>query len=179
MQQLLKHKKTGKKLEEALLEEITDDTFLSPPSPNKRTCEMIYQIYNLHRKDTAYKDLTGIFPYRSTRGNQYLFIGYHFDTNTILATPIKNKRAETITVAWKDQNEKFKRAGIEPRTYIMDNEASKNLKDALHAAEIDYQLVPPHNHRTNLSEREIQTFKANFKSGPASVYLDFLLRKWD
>lgn len=42
-------------------------------------------------------DLTGQFPYRSAKGNEYLLIGYHNDANAILAIPIKNRQAETIT----------------------------------------------------------------------------------
>ena len=38
---------------------------------------------------------------------------------------------------------------------------------------IIYQLVPPHNHQTNLDERDIQTFINHFKTGLATVDLDF------
>ena len=46
----------------------------------------------------------------------------------------------------------------------MDNEASKNLKETVRSTDIKYQLVSLYNHKTNLSEREIQTFKGHFKT---------------
>ena len=42
-----------------------------------------------------------------------------------------------------------------------------------------FQLVPPHNHRTNLAERAIQTFKNHFKAGLSSLHPDFPIAEWD
>jgi len=42
-----------------------------------------------------------------------------------------------------------------------------------------HQLVPPHNHRANASERAIQTFKNHFKAGLGSVDPDFPMGEWD
>jgi hypothetical protein len=41
------------------------------------------------------------------------------------------------------------------------------------------QLVPPNNHRRNLAERAIQTFKSHFKAVLAGVDDTFLMRLWD
>ena len=49
----------------------------------------------------------------------------------------------------------------------MDNEASAELKLAMEDNNTTYQLVPPHDHRNNLAERAIQTFKHHFKAGLA------------
>ena len=65
--------------------------------------------------------LTGPFPQRSSSGNQYLLIGYHYDGNAIIATPIKNRHAAIITTAWKHLHSKFTAAGVPPSTYVMDN----------------------------------------------------------
>ena len=77
----------------------------------------------------------------------------------ILSTPIRNRGVETITVEWRDQNSRFNAAGVDPNTCIMDNEASKDLKDALRNSDIKYQLVPSHDNKTNLSEQVVQIFK--------------------
>ena len=45
--------------------------------------------------------------------------------------------------------------------------------------DISFQLVPPHNHRANLAERAIQTFKAHFIATLASADPDFPLSQWD
>ena len=61
----------------------------------------------------------------------------------------------------------------------MDNEASLELKKILKRDHMKYQLVPPHNHRTNLKERDICNFKNHFVTGLASVDPDFPVREWD
>ena len=96
-------------------------------------------------------DLTGKFPYRSARGNQYILVAYHYDANAILAQPIKNRSATTITTAWKIINKSLQTTGNSPNTYILDNEASAELKTAIKDEGIGYKLVPPYNHRTNLA----------------------------
>jgi hypothetical protein len=42
-----------------------------------------------------------------------------------------------------------------------------------------YQLVPPDNHRMNLAERAIQTFKNHFKAVIAGVDETFPMQLWD
>ena len=64
---------------------------------------------------------------------------------------------------------------MQPLSYVLDNEASNYLKDAMIDKKITYQLVPPHNHRTNLAERAIQTFKNHFKAGLIKVDKNFHL----
>ena len=41
-----------------------------------------------------------------------------------------------------------------------------------------FQLIPPHLHRRNSAEREIQTFKNHFIAGLASVNKNFLVHIW-
>jgi hypothetical protein len=45
---------------------------------------------------------------------------------------------------------------------MMDNEASKYLKQFLHSKDIQFQLVTPHAHRQNAVEGAIKTFKNHF-----------------
>ena len=45
--------------------------------------------------------------------------------------------------------------------------------------QITYQMVPPHNHRANLAERAIQTFKNHFKAGLSIVHPEFPIAEWD
>jgi len=44
----------------------------------------------------------GRFPKKSSRGNEYILVGYHYYGNCILGIPIKNRRGPTITEVWKD-----------------------------------------------------------------------------
>ena len=107
-------------------------------SPNKKTKDVIYSIATA-KQAIAYHDLTGRFPYCSSRGNEYLLIAYNYDGNLILAEPIKNRKAPIITKAWRIMNEKFEQAGMQPNTYILDNEAAAELKAAMMKKDIQYQ----------------------------------------
>jgi hypothetical protein len=53
------------------------------------------------------------------------------------------------------------------------------LKSFFTKNEVKYQLVPPHCHRRNATERSIITFKEHFVSGLASVDPDLPLHLWD
>jgi hypothetical protein len=65
-----------------------------------------------------------------------------------------------------------------PTTHILDNEASSAFKAEI-KKNCTIQLVPPDNHRQNLAERAIQTFKSHFKSKFAGVDDNFLMHLWD
>ena len=75
---------------------------------------------------------------------------------------IKDRTATTLTKAWQSLHNIFAKAGVAPNTYVMDNEISQDLKEALNNENRTYQLVPPYSHRRNLAERAIQTFKYHF-----------------
>ena len=69
--------------------------------------------------------------------------------------------------------------GNQPHLYILDNEASNELKNGLLKYNIDYQLVPPHLHRRNAAERAIRSFKNHFLAGLATVNTKFPIHEWD
>jgi hypothetical protein len=69
--------------------------------------------------------------------------------------------------------------GLKPHFQRLDNEASLELINYLTQQGIHYQLAPPHIHRRNNAEREIQTFKNHFISGLCSVEPTFPLKFWD
>ena len=123
--------------------------------------------------------MTGRFPKHSSRRNEYIFVGYHYNTNCILGVLIKNRRGGTITKAWEKLHIIFKKAGALPETYILDNKISRDLINGFNQESINYQLVTLYNHRNNQAERAIQTFKAHFKSCLATVNPNFPLSEWD
>ena len=91
-------------------------------------------------------DLTRRFPWQSSRGNEYILVAYHFDANLIKGVPIKSRCGQVITEAWEALHEEFKQAGGAPRTYVLDNEKSKDLINSFINQQIDYQLVAPYCH---------------------------------
>jgi hypothetical protein len=122
---------------------------------------------------------TGRFPATSSSGNQYIIVLVKVDGNYIDAEPMKNRSAGSMVKAyltlWKQITES---GSIKPTTHILDNEASAELKEAIKKSCI-IQLVPPDNHRRNIVERGIQTFKNHFKAILAGVEDSFPMRLWD
>ena len=112
--------------------------------------------------------LTCRFTHCSSSGHVYLLVGYNYDSNEILVEPIKNCQAKTIAGGWEKINQKISTSGLQPHTYVLDNELSNTLNKGFENYTVNYQLVPPHSRRTNKSERVIQTFKDHFKAGLAT-----------
>ena len=151
-----------------------EDAFPQSESLNVKTHNVCYTIVNPQEIATRYLDLTGRFPKRSSRGNEYILIAYHFDSNLIKAIPIKNRRRQVITEAWQTIYDDFKRAGEALKTYMLDNEKSQDLINSFLTKKVDYQLVAPYRH-CKQAERAIQTFKEHFKSCLALVDPNFPL----
>ena len=138
-------KKTTNQHNEEMFD-ILKDSFPSTPSPNKKSNNIIYSIIEHTQKGIGYIDLPGQFPFISASGTRYLLIAYNYDGNTITAATLRNRNASTISTAWKKLNDEFEKVGISPNTYIIENEASDDLKTAMHSQDIKHQLVPPHKH---------------------------------
>ena len=139
----------------------------------------ITDLSDVSPKQTGFMDLTGKFPYSSSRGNNYFLVIYDYDSNAILVELLKNRQAETIVTAWKKAVKILERQGIQPKLFILDNEISADLKSAMELSQYIYQLVPPDNHRKNAAERAIQTWKNHFIAGIASLPGDFPMSEWD
>ena len=92
---------------------------------------------------------------------------------------LKDRKGQSITEAWCELNKIFKRAGVAPETFVLDNETSKELIEAFDNENISYQLVTPYKHRNNQAERSMQTRKSHFKTGLAATEPNFPLSKWD
>jgi hypothetical protein len=126
-----------------------------------------------------YTDLPGRFPIKSNRGNQYIFVLYDYDSNAILAEPMKHCTDREMVRALKHLHAYLCDRGLRPKLQKPDNKASAALQHAMREEKIDYQLVPPHIHRRNAAERAIRTFKNHFIAGLCSVDPNFPLQLWD
>ena len=67
---------------------------------------------------------------------------------------------------------------IVPLRQILDNEISEEYKEEIRHTGMTYQLVPPDDHRRNLAEREIQTWKNHFVSFLSGAASTFPLHLW-
>jgi hypothetical protein len=124
-------------------------------------------------------DQTGRFPATSSRGNKYVMVLVEVDGNFIDAEPMKNRSEGAMIKAYQALWTRLTASGtVKPKTHILDNEASAEFKKEIQK-NCTIQLVPPDNHRRNLAERAIQTFKSHFKSILAGVDDTFPMRLWD
>jgi hypothetical protein len=126
-----------------------------------------------------YTDQTCRFPVVSSKGNKYIMILYDYDSNAILAQPIKYRTAPELLRAFQVMEQELVARGITPTLMKLDNEASKLLKTYLHQHNIPFQLVPPYSHRRNAAERAIRSFKDHLIAGLCSNDKSFPMRLWD
>ena len=68
--------------------------------------------------------------------------------------------------------------GLSPRHQVLDNEASAAFKAAIIQSGMSYQLVPPDDHRRNIAEKAIQTWKDHFVSVFSGTANSFPLHLW-
>ena len=127
----------------------------------------------------VFPDQTGRFPISSASGNQYLFILYDFDSNHIFAVPIQNRTKHQLLLALQTIYGQLEKAGLKPKHQRMDNEISDLVSKYLHSKNVILQLTPAGDHRRNLAERAIQTFKHHFIAGLSSTNSNFPLNQWD
>jgi hypothetical protein len=142
-----------------------EDDDISPllETPSHQICAMLFDKTTLIK---SYSDQTGRFPIPSSRGNHYIFVLYHHDTNSIHAEAIPNRQAASIRTAWETTHKTLVRQGHPPNLHVLDNECSQELKDAFTKYNIAFQRVPPKEHRANSAECAIGTFKNHFYLHP-------------
>ncbi|KAL7526429.1 hypothetical protein ACHAXR_001484, partial [Thalassiosira sp. AJA248-18] len=148
----------------------------SPPIAAKKEHGMFVKIIDL--KETMYSDQTGKFPYLSSRGMQYIMVAYHTDPNYIFAEPMRNRTERQMIDAYNNIVKKMKAGGLGIKLHILDNEISAEYKEAIKANGATHQLVPPGDHRRNMAERAIQTFKDHFIGVLAGLHDTFPMHLW-
>ena len=86
------------------------------------------------------------------------------DINAILVEPTKNRTSGEMMRAYQTLIDRLAKAMIFPKLHILDNECSQDFKQKIESNGMKYQLVPPNDHRRNIAEKAIQTFKDHFVS---------------
>jgi hypothetical protein len=62
-----------------------------------------------------YTDQTGRFPVISSKGNKYIMILYDYDSNAILAQPIKYRTAPELLKAFQIMEQELVAGGLKPK----------------------------------------------------------------
>jgi hypothetical protein len=128
---------------------------------------------------TIYHDLTRLFPFMSFDRSVCFFVLYHYESNTILATPIAGLDDVSIFNAYKKCFEDSTVKGFKPKLNVIDIQATKRIKKYLIKKDCRLQVVKPHNHQVNAAKQAIQTFKVAFIAVLATTDSDFPLQLWD
>ncbi len=119
------------------------------------------------------------FPFMSFNSSVCYLVMYHYESTAILATPITGLDDVSIFNAYKLNFDELKQKGYKPRLNVMDNQATKHIKQFLTKEECKLQLVEPHNHRFNAAKCAIQTFKHALIAALAMANCNFTLQLWD
>ena len=112
-------------------------------------------------KETIYTNQTVAFPTRSRSGNRYIMVMCEMDSNSIMTEAMKDRTAGEIIKAYQKLVKRLKKAGIHPKKHILDNECSEEYKQAIADNNMQHELVPKGQHRRNIAEKAIQTWKAH------------------
>jgi hypothetical protein len=106
-------------------------------------------------------------------------VSYDYDSHTVNNTPMKNRGDNEMVRAYDLLVHALIDRFIKPIPQCMDNEAFIALKSYLTRQGIDFQLAPPHIHRSSAAEHTIQTFKNEFIAEICSCDPNSPLKLWD
>ena len=85
--------------------------------------------FNLKIK--VFSDITGALPHKPSRRNFYVVVVYDYDSNSILAEPIKNRQAATIRDALLKIHKVLKARDSYKKFNIMDNKCSSDVRESM------------------------------------------------
>ena len=148
----------------------------SNPEPPVRTHFVYPKVIDITGQ--IFSDQTGRFPVTSSRGNQYIMVVYDYDSAAILAEPLKNRTEGELVRAYSRMHAYLTARGLKPQLQKLDNECPAALKNFMRAEHVDFQLVPPYDHRQNAAERAIGIWKDHFVAGLASLDPAFPMHLW-
>jgi hypothetical protein len=142
---------------EIMNEEIDPEPILDPPRHinNREHYAEGTTIAFEELKWIVATDLPGWFPTTSGQGNSYVMVMYDFDSDTINAVAIKNRKKESLVKGYNGMYEDLQKAGINPVLHRSDNETSKDLIKEVESKGLKYQIASPGDHCLNHAERAI------------------------
>ena len=173
-------KATRKNQRSTKVSPVTPPLMTTPSSPSQEPAVRTNFVYTKVVEVTGkiFTDQTGRFPVTSSKGNQYIMVLYDFDSNAILAEPMKNRSEREMVQVYTKLHTYLCRRGLKPRLQKLDNECPAGLKAFMADEDVTYQLVPPYDHRQNSAERAISTWKDHFIAGLASLDPNFPMHLW-
>jgi hypothetical protein len=94
----------------------SNDVIPSPPSNYGKRTQFVYAaiIQAPNESGQIYTNQTGCFPVTSRRGNKYIMILYDYDSNSILAEPMKSRTDDKIIRSYQALHNCLIAAGLTP-----------------------------------------------------------------
>ena len=92
----------------------------------------------------------------------------HLNANYIFTKPMKNRTEGEMVRVYQKLINQMQAAGLGVKKQVLNNKCSAAMKECIKHNNIEYELVPPGQHRQNQAEQAIKTFKA-FPSWPGSA----------
>jgi hypothetical protein len=177
MQQLTKQKAFEKliEVEEARIK-IKGDSSPFRPLPPTKLNDIFLRVEDLN--EDIHTNQTSAFPHTSQRGNRYIMVAIHLDTNYIFAESMKKRTKKEMIRVYQKIINRMKAAGLGLKKQVLGNECLAAMKACIKGHDMDYKLVPQGQHRQNQAEWAIQTFKAHFISILAGVDNKLPLLLW-
>jgi hypothetical protein len=130
---------TKKEVELPLLPEDTD-LYPASDAPNDKTNVCFAAV--IETTGRTFSDQTGRFLIPSSTGNNYVFVMYDYDSNSIHAEPMPNCTAKSHVTAYTVVHNKLVKAGLRPKMHMLDNECSRLLHDYINDNGTAVQLTP-------------------------------------
>ena len=167
----------------------TDDQWypkrLQKPTPNveqRQKYEIatkLIRVRDAAQHGITLSDLTGRFPVRSWKDNDYLYISVCRGANYIHAEPQEGRTSSDFLKSFKATQEFWLQRGVRGEYVRLDNETSTAVENYCKENDIKLEFVPPGNHRANDAERAIRTFVNHFLATLAGTDPNFPLIAWD
>jgi hypothetical protein len=92
---------------------------------------------------------------------------------------MKNRSTGEMMGAYQALVNHLRSTGVTPKMHILDTQCSAKFKERIKSNNMQYQLVPPHDHRRNIAEKAIQVFKAHVISILCGADKSFPLHLWN
>jgi hypothetical protein len=102
-----------------------EDVTVTPAGLGTKT-HLVYAV--LVDQGQLYKDLTGKFPVRSSKGNWYVMVCYVFDCNYIKVVPMRSRSASEWVKAYDLIHQELTYEGFKPKLQTQDNKHPRPLK---------------------------------------------------
>ena len=91
---------------------------------------------------------------------------------------MKNKTEGGMMIARRRALQQMHAVGITPKQQVLDNKTSMAYIQDIMVTGMTYQLIPPDDHRRNIAEKTIQTWKYHFIAVCSGVSANFPMRLW-